>query len=880
MHYDNFSDDEKETLHSQKFVVAPGQDVVEGIGAPLKDRPERDQPSPTKTDFQAFGMPAPGEDDGNNGNPLAEGVIMGQDGERGFKKRDNFMGSVNANWFDERTDVTPPLWFSAKEMPADPDSPDFKAEDMDIIDPDDLPEERKDRKLETIAGGASLPPNAKDQQAANMSMIDPSITPEQAGSYLDSQGTSMPPNAQGATPNATGAGACPQCGMPEASCGCSDANGAEMSGMIPPVASVKQSFLPLLGLGGLAARAVGGGMMGGLLKGALKAAGPMGAAMNMMGDAKEQVLDQTSGQPAPPPQVAAPTEIKMPQFGAVKTAEDYESPSSKDFPNQTAEDPEDIDPKEHKDGEHEPLQVGLDVNGIGGTDGIHGLSDGLLSQFDNALPKILKYYFSDESGAEEPEIKSLADAFEKELPGWHDKADDQHGMKLITIMLNDKGGDVKTANQPMNIDPDLYPNLFSEDTNTKAAEVHRLATDLENEGYSLELAFTVIGKIAGISPHEAVGLYYGGGKTALNQPSLNMSDSTTVRPEDMKQQNAAMGGHCAKCGGTISPSDSSCPQCGSPSLGTISNTKVSDQSQGPQDDEQKALVAQFLQQQGREDEIPGMILEPFKYADELAEIIGKDAPPEGDVGGGQPQPAMEEAPPGDTMPVPGMSVPPSQQAMAKAADKYSADDHLQEHNDHFDNSVSVPASDEVAQEDSSMEEDSGHTWTDESGDPLKVGQEYEMYSANYDIPDMVRIEEVKPDSIEYTLTGEYGLEHRTEISREEALIEQLSFTPEQQNHSDEIESGSEDVDPGIEENMDDIGRPTTGVDQTDLSRPHSAGSTNRDWLKEGGAKFTPMEQREFIEEAGVARNADKLDLSGTHYEARVEIDEDYFLFGL
>jgi len=753
--------------------------------APLKDRPERDQPSPTKTDFQAFGMPAPGEDDGNNGNPLAEGVIMGQDGERNFKNRDNFMGSVNANWFDERTDVTPPLWFSAKEMPADPDSPDFKAEDMDIIDPDDLPDERKDRKLETIAGGTSLPPNAAPAPA--------------------SQGTSTPP-----TPS-TGAGTCPQCGMPEP-CGCSDASGgAAMGGMTPPVASVKQSFLPLLGLGGLAARAVGGGMMGGLLKGALKAAGPMSAAMNMMGDAKEQVLDQTSGQPAPPPQVAAPTEIKMPQFGAVKTAEDYESPSSKDFPNQTAEDPEDIDPKEHKDGEHEPLQVGLDVNGIGGTDSIHGLSDELLSQFDNALPKILKYYFSDESGAEEPEIKSLADAFEKELPGWHDKADDQHGMKLITIMLNDKGG----------------------------------------------------------------------GKTALNQPGLNISDPTTVRPEDIKQQNAAMGGHCVKCGGTISPSDSACPQCGSPSVGTISNTKVSDQAQGPQDDEQKALVAQFLQQQGREDEIPGMILEPFKYADELAEIIGKDAPPEGDVGGGQPQPAMEEAPPGDTMPVPGMSVPPSpQQAMSKAADKYSAGDHLQEHNDHFDNSVNVPASDEVAQEDSSMEEDSGHTWTDESGDPLKVGQEYEMYSANYDIPDMVRIEEVKPDSIEYTLTGEYGLEHRTEISREEALIEQLSFTPEQQNHSDEIESGNEDVDPGIEENMDDIGRPTTGVDQTDLSRPHSAGSTNRDWLKEGGAKFTPMEQREFIEEAGVARNADKLDLSGTHYEARVEIDEDYFLFGL
>src|SRR5690606_31855865 len=34
-----------------------------------------------------------------------------------------------------------------------------------------------------------------------------------------------------------------------------------------------------------------------------------------------------------------------------------------------------------------------------------------------------------------------------------------------------------------------------------------------------------------------------------------------------------------------------------------------------------------------------------------------------------------------------------------------------------------------------------------------------------------------------------------------------------------------------------------------------------------GKKFTPREQREFIDEQGVARNADKLDLGGTHYEA-------------
>jgi hypothetical protein len=37
--------------------------------------------------------------------------------------------------------------------------------------------------------------------------------------------------------------------------------------------------------------------------------------------------------------------------------------------------------------------------------------------------------------------------------------------------------------------------------------------------------------------------------------------------------------------------------------------------------------------------------------------------------------------------------------------------------------------------------------------------------------------------------------------------------------------------------------------------------------REAGKKFTPREQREFIEEQGVARNADRLDLTGTHYES-------------
>ena len=37
--------------------------------------------------------------------------------------------------------------------------------------------------------------------------------------------------------------------------------------------------------------------------------------------------------------------------------------------------------------------------------------------------------------------------------------------------------------------------------------------------------------------------------------------------------------------------------------------------------------------------------------------------------------------------------------------------------------------------------------------------------------------------------------------------------------------------------------------------------------REAGRKFSPHEQRQFIDEQGVARNADKLELAGTHYES-------------
>jgi hypothetical protein len=45
-----------------------------------------------------------------------------------------------------------------------------------------------------------------------------------------------------------------------------------------------------------------------------------------------------------------------------------------------------------------------------------------------------------------------------------------------------------------------------------------------------------------------------------------------------------------------------------------------------------------------------------------------------------------------------------------------------------------------------------------------------------------------------------------------------------------------------------------------------------------GKKYSPSEQKEFIHEEGLARNADKLDLTNTHYESTTVADS--FLFGL
>lgn len=668
-----------------------------------------------------------------------------------------------------------------------------------------------------------------------------------------------------------------------------------------------------------------------------------------------------------PPQ-AAPATVEPASYFS-RTAAPNSTPSSQDrIPSNDTDDPEQVDFHEKNDGAKDGLQSVQDVNGVGGTDtGADGLfapdSQGLASLAE-LLPKVLQFALSDEPGANDPDMQRLHQQLETENPGYMDNADDTHGMKLMVMIMGGKPGDAPAGGED----------------------------DLEEGNDPQE-------------PHDPVSEHQA---TAI-PPGLPQTPDPTLTP--------GLASQCYRCGSTLDPSSGHCPQCGvegrdsqpqptNPDLTTPQQMAVSKtaDTQGPNTDEQKAAVAQLLQQEGRGDEIPNMILEPWNYADELTKITGQEAPPQ-DIGQQGPPPPVDPSQQQGAMPVPGMSAPPpggggaGAGPMMAAISKYAGTvdsvaepcpkcgshstgytdvengdcgcktchhhwkaDSLAQNKEATVHQADGPEQNPIAvspdvaeqQFDPEKQEDSSLTWTDASGNPLVAGKTYDMYSENYQIPDRIRVDRVKPDVINYTLIGEYGISHETELTHEEADIENTSFVPSGEDH-DAQPDGQGD----LEGNMDDPTQRSDPGQQSDLSTPHmqmasvtadvptktcpecqgrgitpdsipgiaeyncpackgggripdltngiSGGpqavsqrgpidglpypgeeytasvdtETGPDWLKEegirtAGAHFTPYEQRDFIEEDGVARNADKMSLSGTHYEAT----DDNFLFGI
>jgi hypothetical protein len=125
------------------------------------------------------------------------------------------------------------------------------------------------------------------------------------------------------------------------------------------------------------------------------------------------------------------------------------------------------------------------------------------------------------------------------------------------------------------------------------------------------------------------------------------------------------------------------------------------------------------------------------------------------------------------------------------------------------------------------------------------------------------------------------------LTKQEANIEGTQFRSTTQD-------GEQTGDDSLEHNDDDSTGYSGEPEKMDMSAPGGlvsssvqASGVDREspalsWLMEGvprtaGANYTAMEQRALIDEAGSARNADKLDLSGTHYIT--DAGEEQFLFG-
>jgi DNA-directed RNA polymerase subunit M/transcription elongation factor TFIIS len=502
-----------------------------------------------------------------------------------------------------------------------------------------------------------------------------------------------------------------------------------------------------------------------------------------------------------------------------------------------------------------------------------------------------------------------------------------------------------------------------------------------------------------------------------------------MQPQAVPQNNQYMQGQqqgmhqpgqpCPFCGGPTL-ADGSCPQCGSTPnpqggstpgqpLNTPQNNpsamafgtvpRMGSNHQGPETDEQKAAVSELLIHQGRKDEIPNMLQNPWQYSKEMDMVAQSINTPPNLQPGEQPAPpppAQEDAPPGDTMPMPNPASPQMQAKVAtphsgapRCPDCKSATTGFSSNNagrvdcmchscgktwkvdgdimhTSADGSPPAPlaAPDPTAQpqNDSSQTSDSTQTWQTNDGQPLEPGMTYEMHSPQYKIPDIVKIVAVKPDSITVETVGDapsasndeaQPLSYQHEVSRKEADLEQLTFVPSDGQQDDPAAEDDTPVNTQVQptpqpqmhshvEPQDDNCPKCSSTHLTSsMSSPDTEfhecykcghGWETRDsfagreassaaWLledsgpggddffsqmerhqdkRQGGAsrslteiaqrddrlqaikhkldvnaeartsgkKFSPREQREFIDEDGTARNADKLELEGTHYHTR------------
>lgn len=756
-----------------------------------------------------------------------------------------------------------------------------------------------------------------------------------------------------------------------------------------------QALLGLLGAGGEGAAAAGAGeaaggagMMGGM--------GNMGGSGLISGLVRGALGHGAAGGAPPAQEYPPPQPYPLSSIHSRLTAFDGpfdNHPSSDQELNERASgDPEDADPHEINDGSHDHWQQDNDINDQGGTD---SLTPEDMKVLEDAAPALIHYFNSEESGQDDPAIQRLIELLERDHPGLLDQEPSDEELEILK--------NLKTSADAGQMG---VPGIGGMPANPMMAQPQQPQQ--------------VAPQTQASCPHCGARLTGGGGIC----PQCNGSVSLTPNAPDPANQ------------GVYPPGQQPMPT----QPGVIARQAA---NQGPHNPEQFKAVADYLRQNGQEDQLQDLIDHPENYGDILAQIQGKGQPPQPDPDPGPPPP-MPPMPPGGGMP-PGMppgGMPPGGGGMPMMAAADPVTPPCPKCDSHTTGLISdeglaqcanckhkwktefepqgekTPVQPKAGAAEHHMDYP-GH-WLTTSGDPLEVGQEYEMKSAKYDIPDIVRIESVKPEEIEYTLTGPYNLAHRTAVSKEEAELDGLTFEPAGPDEADNLNEyapndqmeapsmapvtaagempfnnlgpvypeehalQSENF-PGEGRNSPYVTCPGCGI----LTRPTLGGCPNcntpfgdpprlaamhramtardfrllaeiisrsptqerealanhfatelmntnvrfdrerfiqaalgqpggrdvrrpdRDyppdnrpgdltvpeqfppgpdepgnttfpshWGHTAGKKYTPMEQRDFIDEPGVARNSDKLDLEGTHYTEQPSLTDDLFLFGL
>lgn len=172
-------------------------------------------------------------------------------------------------------------------------------------------------------------------------------------------------------------------------------------------------------------------------------------------------------------------------------------------------------------------------------------------------------------------------------------------------------------------------------------------------------------------------------------------------------------------------------------------------------------------------------------------------------------------------------------------------------------------------------------WTDANGNPLIEGQHYKLQSPKYDAPDEVIIKDTKsPNKLVVEIKSDLGISYEDEITPESVANNGFQFMPDSRPESEHSEFSPETNneypfydEPGGVSDVSDLPTPVSHMSEPETdSLSYLMQDTGQfdgvdpvTVAKVAGKDFSHNEQMNFINEAGLARNIEELDLSGSHY---------------